>query len=150
MVLKRKPYTNTHPFSQLRFLKNFLWTKRLWQLTEINPNLKLITSTHQPQNYLFIRTAFLLASLALLVYLLKWSIERTCSCCSWSKLDICHRTARCRSWTDSLTSTATVSTHNTLRTGWGACVKQRVDVEYFNLWSLTPSLIVNSYKEGVI
>ena len=79
----------------------------------------------------FLRTAFLLASLALLVYLLKWSIERTCSRCSRSKLDRCHRTTRCRSWTDSLTSTATVSTHNTLCTCWRTCVKQRVDVDYF-------------------
>ena len=79
----------------------------------------------------FLRTAFLLASLALLVYLLKWSIERTCSRCSRSKLDRCHRTTRCRSWTDSLTSTATVSTHNTLCTCWRTCVKQSVDVDYF-------------------
>lgn len=97
----------------------------------MNPTLKLNTSTHQPQNYLFLRTAFLLASLALLVYLLKWSIERTCSCCSRSKLDRCHRTTRCRSWTDSLTSTATVSTHNILCTCWGDSVKQRVDVDYY-------------------
>ena len=127
--MKRTPYTYTHPFSQLRFSKNFLWTKRLWQLTEINPTLKLNTSTTKLS--VFLRTAFLLASLALLVYLLKWSIERTCSRCSRSKLDRCHRTTRCRSWTDSLTSTATVSTHNTLCTCWRACVKQRVDVNYF-------------------